>query len=454
MAHRPFASAPYVVGEEGPAPVEQHIPAEESLCPVVSHEWVNAEYKHLVVDASPKALAVKPGQFFNLLCPSPDAGELWLRRPQSVYRIDRENRRVEFLYKCVGRGTYGLATLEVGEELNMVGPLGVGFTIPPGCKHIVVLGRGVGLATLAPISQLAADSGIGVSAILSARSAEFVMADDLFAEVGEVIAVLDSDGSSAVEHVETILKRLIAQRRADAFYTCGSNRLFQLMKRLGNAHGIPGQVAMEQVMACDVSPSEIDVLEVNISCPTRDPKGGNFALHEEHTFNVMRRIRTTTDKPIWCKLSPNAGDVVGIAKAAEAAGADALVVSNTILGLKIDVNTFRPSIGNKFGGLSGPGIKPIIVRMVYQCAKAVKIPIIGCGGIVKVEDVVEYMLAGASAVMIGYLIFRNPSGIIAVIEGLEEWCARRGFARVADLTGAMIDEAPRETYAAAAAPIG
>ena len=121
----------------------------------------------------------------------------------------------------------------------------------------------------------------------------------------------------------------------------------------------------------------------------------------------------TTDKPIWCKLSPNAGDVVAIAKAAESAGADALVVSNTILGLKIDTNTFRPAIGNKFGGLVGPGIKPIIVRMVYQCAKAVKIPIIGCGGIVKVEDVVEYMLAGASAVMIGYLIFRNPSGMIA-----------------------------------------
>ena len=89
MAHRPFASAPYVVGKSAPAPAEQHIPAEESLCPVVSHDWVNSEYKHLVVDASPKALAVKPGQFFNLLCPSPDAGELWLRRPQSVYRIDR-----------------------------------------------------------------------------------------------------------------------------------------------------------------------------------------------------------------------------------------------------------------------------------------------------------------------------------------------------------------------------
>jgi dihydroorotate dehydrogenase electron transfer subunit len=265
MAHRPFASAPYVVGKSAPASAEQHIPAEESLCPVVSHTWINSEYKHLVVDASPKALAVKPGQFFNLLCPSPDAGELWLRRPQSVYRIDRENDRLEFLYKCVGRGTFGLATLDVGDELNMVGPLGVGFTIPPACKHIVVLGRGVGLATLAPISQLAGESGIGVTAILSARSAEFVMADDLFAKVGEVISVLDTDGTSEVEHVEGVLKGLIAKRRADAFYTCGSNRLFQLMKRLGRAHGIPGQVAMEQVMACGLGPCYVCVrtFEVN-----------------------------------------------------------------------------------------------------------------------------------------------------------------------------------------------
>jgi dihydroorotate dehydrogenase (NAD+) catalytic subunit len=111
-------------------------------------------------------------------------------------------------------------------------------------------------------------------------------------------------------------------------------------------------------------------------------------------------------------------------------------------------------IGNGYGGISGPGIKPIIMRMVHQCSQAVKIPIIGCGGIVKVEDVVEYMLAGASAVMIGYFTFRNPSGMIAIIDGLEKWCERKGFARVSDLTGAMIHGKPQETYAAAAMPIG
>jgi dihydroorotate dehydrogenase electron transfer subunit len=265
MAHQPFAAAPYIVGESGPGVEVAHIPAEESLCPVVSHRWVNPEYKHLIVDASPKALAVMPGQFFNLLCPSPDEGELWLRRPQSVYRIDRDNARIEFLYKCVGRGTQGLATLERGDTLNMVGPLGVGFSVDPAWRNIVVLGRGVGLATLAPISQLAGERGIGVTAILSARSPEFVMANDLFAEVGKVIGVLDSDGTSAVENVEAILRGLIAQGKADAFFTCGSNRLFQLMKWLGKEHGIPGQIAMEQVMACGLGPCYVCVrtFEVN-----------------------------------------------------------------------------------------------------------------------------------------------------------------------------------------------
>jgi len=246
-------------------PTAPFIPAEEALCPVVLHRWVNAQYKHLIVDASEKALAVRPGQFFNLLCPSPDAGELWLRRPQSVYRIDRAGGRIEFLYKCVGRGTRGLATLEPPDRLNMVGPLGVGFHLDPSWKNIVVLGRGVGLATLAPISQLAGENGVAVTAILSASSPDLVMAADLFSQVGTVIPVLDSDGTSAVEHVEAILRGLIGASGADAFFTCGSNRLFQLMKRVGNTQNILGQVAMEQVMACGLGPCYVCVrtFEVN-----------------------------------------------------------------------------------------------------------------------------------------------------------------------------------------------
>jgi dihydroorotate dehydrogenase electron transfer subunit len=259
MTGEPFASNPVVVGKSDGGAAAPHISAEESLCPVVSHDWVNAEYKHLIVEASPKALSVTPGQFFNLLCPSPDVGELFFRRPQSAYRIDRNRGRIEFLYKCVGRGTRGLATLKKGDDLNMVGPLGVGFRLDPAWRHIVVLGRGVGIATLGPISQLAREAHVGVTAILSARNADFIMADAFFREAGDVATVLDTDGTSAVENVEKILARLIAEKRADAFFTCGSNRLFQLMKRIGRANGIPGQVAMEQVMACGLGPCYVCV---------------------------------------------------------------------------------------------------------------------------------------------------------------------------------------------------
>jgi dihydroorotate dehydrogenase (NAD+) catalytic subunit len=203
-------------------------------------------------------------------------------------------------------------------------------------------------------------------------------------------------------------------------------------------------------MAADVSIPEVDVIEVNISCPTRAPGGGNFALQEDHTAQVIAGIRAATDKPVWAKLSPNAGDIVGVAEAAEAAGADALVVSNTILALKIDTHSFRPALGNKLGGISGPLVKPIIMRMVYQCARAVSIPVIGCGGISSAEDVVEYILAGASAVEIGYVTFRNPSRMFTIIDDLAVWCEKRGFARIADLTGAVRDgDMETDTYAAA-----
>jgi len=253
------AAAAVTAGKPAEGHSPPQCPVEETRCPVLAHDWVNDEYKHLVVQATPKALAAKPGQFFQLLCPSPDAIEVWFRRPQSVYRVARSSGRLEFLYKVVGRGTQGLATLKPGDMLDMVGPLGKGFTIDRKAKNIVVLGRGVGLATMAPISQLAGQMGVRITAILSARSPELALAADLFESVGTVIKVLDTDGSSAVENVESILRRLIREKKADAFYTCGSNRLLQLMKRIAREHGIPGQAAMEQIMACGLGPCYICV---------------------------------------------------------------------------------------------------------------------------------------------------------------------------------------------------
>jgi dihydroorotate dehydrogenase electron transfer subunit len=223
----------------------------EFIGTVVSNNWVNDEYKHLILNVHPHALKAYAGQMFHLLCPSPDGAEVWMRRPMSVYRVDKKAGHLEFLYKVEGRGTRGMATLAPGDDFNIAGPLGVGFKLQPGWKNIVVLGRGVGLATLAPLSQLAAENGIGVTAILSARSPEVVMSKELFDELGaRTITVLDTDNTSAVENVEKILETLIAEHKADAFFTCGSNRLLKLMQRLGKKHDIPGQVAMEQIMVC------------------------------------------------------------------------------------------------------------------------------------------------------------------------------------------------------------
>ena len=190
----------------------------------------------------------------------------------------------------------------------------------------------------------------------------------------------------------------------------------------------------------ELSIPEVDVVECNISCPTRNTTGGNFSLNSEHTKMVVGKLREATDKPLWAKLSPNAGDLVSIALAAEEAGADAVCIANTFLSLKIRTDNFRPALGNKYGGMASPALKPIVVRMVYQCAKEVKIPIIGIGGITKAEDVVEYMLAGASAVGIGYAGFRNPTALTSIIDDLEAWCDARGIERVSDLIGAVRDD--------------
>ena len=223
----------------------------ELVCPVVSNEWVNDRYKHLVLEAPEMALEVQAGQFFHLLCPSSEVGNPFLRRPMSVYQVDRQAGRIEFLYKCLGAGTQGMATLKTGDAFNIMGPLGIGFSINPSWRNIVVLGRGVGLATLAPLAQMAATKGVRVTAILSAQEPDYLMSQDVFAAAGAgVIAVTDEDGTSSVDKVKIILEGLIGQGKADGFYTCGSNRLMLLMKALGAEHSIPGQVALEQQMAC------------------------------------------------------------------------------------------------------------------------------------------------------------------------------------------------------------
>ncbi len=186
----------------------------------------------------------------------------------------------------------------------------------------------------------------------------------------------------------------------------------------------------------------IAAIEANISCPNLEENGDSFAARPGTTERVVRRLRMATKLPLWVKLTPNTAEVIDVARAAESAGADALVVANTILAMAIDIETFRPKLGGIMGGLSGPAVKPVILRMTYQCAKTVKIPIVGCGGIRVAGDAVEYMLAGASAIQVGMATFVRPATMVDIIDGLSEFCLRKNIKRVAELTGALRDGMP------------
>jgi len=201
-------------------------------------------------------------------------------------------------------------------------------------------------------------------------------------------------------------------------------------------------------LAAELSLPGVAAIEANISCPNLEEDGKAFAMRAESAERVTRELRAATELPLWVKLTPNTGDVPEVARAAEAAGADAVVVANTILSMAIDLKTFKPCLGNIMGGLSGPAIKPIVLRQVFQCAKAVNIPIIGCGGISTAEDAIEYMLAGASAVQVGTATFLQPAAMIDVIDGIEKFCLQRAISRVADLVrGVVIEEADDQDLA-------
>lgn len=223
----------------------------ESNASVLSNEWVNDEYKHMRVDVGPIAAQVKPGQFFNLRCPHTEQDTPFFRRPMSVWSADGEQGHIDFLYKIVGAGTRALSTLRPHDRLDVLGPLGNGFTLQPHHHHILVVGRGVGLATLAPLAEQAAAQHIQVTAMLSARDTDHLLSQHRFRDSGaKVINLLDSDGSSAVASVEQQIRAVHRQHKIDAVYTCGSSRLLRLLQRLAAELHFTGEAALEQQMAC------------------------------------------------------------------------------------------------------------------------------------------------------------------------------------------------------------
>ncbi len=183
--------------------------------------------------------------------------------------------------------------------------------------------------------------------------------------------------------------------------------------------------------------SAVAMLEINVSCPNVKEGAIAFGQKADALYNITAELKKHAKQPIIMKLSPNVTDIAEMAKAAEAAGADALSLINTITGMKIDIHKRKFALANKTGGMSGPAIKPVAVRMVYQAAHAVKIPIIGMGGIANAEDAIEFLLAGASAVSVGAMNFVNPYTTVEVVKGIEDYMKQYNIENLSELIGAV-----------------
>lgn len=183
--------------------------------------------------------------------------------------------------------------------------------------------------------------------------------------------------------------------------------------------------------------SAADMLEINVSCPNVKEGAIAFGQKADCLFDITSKIKNVARKPIIMKLSPNVTDITEMAKAAEAAGADAISLINTITGMKIDIHKRTFALANRTGGMSGPAIKPVAVRMVYQASHAVKIPVIGMGGIATAEDAIEFLLAGATAVSVGAVNFMNPYATVEIIEGIEQYMTKYGIEDIQELIGAV-----------------
>lgn len=182
----------------------------------------------------------------------------------------------------------------------------------------------------------------------------------------------------------------------------------------------------------------LSAIEVNASCPNVHEGGMAFGATPEGIRELTSRVRGRTGKPLWVKLTPNVADVGRIAKAAQEGGADAVSLINTLVGMAVDHRTRRPLLANVTGGLSGPAIKPVALRMVWEACKAVKIPVIGIGGIQSAEDALEFLLVGAAAVQVGTANFRNPNACVEIIDGIREFLVREKISRLDEYRGTLL----------------
>ena len=300
-------------------------------------------------------------------------------------------------------------------------------------ERIAVEFAGISMKT--PVMGASGTFGFGI------EYADFLDLDAVGAIISKGITPLPRPGNPGVRVAETPAGMLncigLENPGVDAFKR-------DILHKVGAACKTPlivnvsaGSVEEYGQIAADLDVDGVAGLEVNISCPNVKEGGIVFGTQPEAAAAVTRSVKDNTKKPVIVKLSPNVTDITTMAKAVEAAGADALSLINTLTGMAIDITTRRPILGNITGGLSGPAVKPIALRMVWQASKAVSIPILGLGGIVTWQDAVEFMLAGASTVAVGAHNFVDPRAVETVAEGLDQYCKDQGIAHISDIVGQL-----------------
>jgi dihydroorotate dehydrogenase (NAD+) catalytic subunit len=237
---------------------------------------------------------------------------------------------------------------------------------------------------------------------------------------GGLINAIGLQGVGVEQFAEEILPRLRKYQTAIFVNVCGASdeEYIRAIEYLNRYEGIAAY-------------------ELNISCPNVEKNGACPALNSGHTFSLVKLAKQASRLPIIAKLSPNVTDIVEIAKAAEEGGADGISLINTILAMAVDIETQRPKLTNIFGGLSGPAIKPIALRMVYQVASAVKIPVIGMGGIMTGSDALEFLIVGAKAVEVGTANFIDPAATLRIVGEIEDFCRRNNIKKIAGLIGTL-----------------
>lgn len=293
-----------------------------------------------------------------------------------------------------------------------------------------------GISMKTPVMGASGTFGFGV------EYADFLDIDNIGAIISKGITPLPRAGNPGVRVAETPSGMLncigLENPGVDAFKTDILPKVRQHATPL--IVNISAGTAEEYgELAAKLDVDGVAALEVNISCPNVKEGGIVFGTKPEAAAAVTRSVKDHTSKPVIMKLSPNVTDITVMAKAVEAAGADAVSLINTLTGMAVDIHTQKPLLGNITGGLSGPAIKPVALRMVWQTAQAVQIPILGLGGIASWQDAIEFMLVGASAVAVGAYNFVNPRAVEEIAAGMNQYCQEMGIAHISDIVGKIND---------------